>query len=62
MSLQDIQGNTLFGKVESGKLVQREVIQFVPQKVKVNVKRIRKTATNELISVAFAGDTVEVQT
>lgn len=62
MSLQDIQGNILFGKVESGKLVQREVIQFVPQKVKINVKRIRKTATNELVNVAFAGDTVEVQT
>ncbi|KAH9601601.1 Translation elongation factor EFTu/EF1A [Trypanosoma melophagium] len=62
LSLMDIDGSRLFCKVESGKLQKGSKIAFLPSDVKVLVKTIDKPTTGGLVDVAFAGDTVEIET
>lgn len=66
LSLQDIQKQTLFCRVESGKLSKGDTVQFVPAGIKVTVRSIEKPQGSSLGSVsvpnARAGDTVELST
>lgn len=62
LSLQDVQGTTLYAKVESGKLFTGDNIQFVPSDVRINVKSVQKPTVSGSVLVAFAGETVEIQT
>lgn len=62
LSLQDVQGSTLYAKVESGKLFREDTVQFVPSDVRVLVKSIQKPTVAGPVLVAFAGETVEITT
>ncbi|KAG5466467.1 hypothetical protein LSCM4_01618 [Leishmania orientalis] len=62
LSLQDVQGTTLYTKVESGRLFTGDTVQFVPSDVRVAVKSIQKPTVSGSVLVAFAGETVEVHT
>jgi elongation factor 1 alpha-like protein len=62
LSLQDVQGTTLYAKVESGKLFTGDNIQFVPSDVRIAVKSVQKPTVAGTVLVAFAGETVEIVT
>lgn len=62
LSLQDVQGSTLYTKVESGKLRRGDTVHFVPCDVKVAVKSIDKPTVGGTVSLASAGDTIEIKT
>ncbi|ORC92045.1 elongation factor 1-alpha (EF-1-alpha) [Trypanosoma theileri] len=62
LSLMDVDGSRLFCKVESGKLQKGAKLVFIPSDVKVLVKSIDKPTMGGLVDVAFAGDTVEIDT
>lgn len=62
LSLQDIQGNILYARVESGKLSRGTSLRFVPDGVTVDAKSIDKPTVSRQVDVAFAGDTIEIHT
>ncbi|ESL09015.1 elongation factor 1-alpha (EF-1-alpha) [Trypanosoma rangeli SC58] len=62
LSLQDVQGARLFCKVESGRLSKASKVLLLPADVTVQVKTIMRPTTGELVTAAFAGDTVEIDT
>ncbi|KAG5467002.1 hypothetical protein LSCM1_01180 [Leishmania martiniquensis] len=62
LSLQDVQGTTLYSKVESGRLFTGDTVQFVPSDVRITIKSIQKPTVSGSVLVAFAGETVEVST
>ncbi|KAG5492837.1 hypothetical protein JKF63_01417 [Porcisia hertigi] len=62
VSLQDVQGATLYAKVEGGRIFTGDTIHFVPSGVQVNVKSIHKPTVASSVPVAFAGETVEIGT
>ncbi|KPI85785.1 elongation factor 1-alpha putative hsp70 subfamily B suppressor 1 [Leptomonas seymouri] len=62
LSLQDVQGSTLYAKVESGRLFTGDNIQFVPCDVRVAVKSVQKPTVSGSVLVAFAGETIEITT
>ncbi|KEG11369.1 elongation factor 1-alpha (EF-1-alpha) [Trypanosoma grayi] len=62
LSLQDVDGTKLYCKVESGHVRKADKVVFVPSDTKVVVKSIDKPTVGALVDVAFAGDTVEIET
>ncbi|CAC9546636.1 hsp70 subfamily B suppressor 1 [Leishmania infantum JPCM5] len=62
LSLQDVQGTTLYAKVESGRLFTGDTVHFVPSEVRVAVKSIQKPTVAGPVLVAFAGEMVEIST
>lgn len=62
LSLQDVQGSTLYAKVESGKLFTGDNVVFVPGDVRIAVKSVQKPTVSGAVLVAFAGETVEIVT
>ncbi|RNF05881.1 Hsp70 subfamily B suppressor 1 [Trypanosoma rangeli] len=62
LSLQDVQGARLFCKVESGRLSKASKVLLLPADVTVHVKTIVRPTTGELVTAAFAGDAVELDT
>ncbi|KAK7200848.1 elongation factor 1-alpha [Novymonas esmeraldas] len=62
LSLQDVQGGTVYAKVESGKLFTGDTVQFVPSDVRITIKSIQKPTVAGPVLVAFSGETVEVNT
>ncbi|KPA86505.1 elongation factor 1-alpha putativehsp70 subfamily B suppressor 1 [Leptomonas pyrrhocoris] len=62
LSLQDVQGTTLYAKVESGKLFTGDNIVFVPSDVRIAVKAVQKPTVAGSVLVAFAGEPVEIVT
>ncbi|EPY21388.1 elongation factor 1 alpha-like protein [Strigomonas culicis] len=62
LSLQDVQGSSLYAKVESGKLLKGDTLHFVPCDVKVAVRQIVKPTVGGVVQAAFAGEPVEIST
>lgn len=62
VSLQDVQCNVLFAKVESGRLPRGANLCFIPGDVSVTVKSIEKPTVGGAVNAAFAGETVELHT
>lgn len=62
LSLQDVQGNVLYAKVECGRVGRGDSVVFVPCHVKVVVKRVEKPTVAGAVPMAFAGETIELST
>lgn len=60
ISIQDVQQNTLYGKVESGKLKKGATILVQPFDVQVTVKNIVKTTGTGAVQWAVAGEQIEI--
>lgn len=59
ISVQDVQQNVLYAKVESGRLKKGATVQFLPCDLSVNVKSITKS-TGGAVGEALAGEQVEI--
>jgi elongation factor 1 alpha-like protein len=62
ISLQDIQRQTLFGRIEAGKLTKGDTVLFVPSNIKVVIKGIDRPSGGGVVTTARAGETVELTT
>lgn len=62
LTLQDVQKQTLYCRVECGKVAKGETVVFVPCGVKVVVRSIDRPSAAGVVSSARAGDTVEITT